>query len=120
MTYLLHALGCVCHVALLFLQQSNSDFLTLTCLLRSGKVSTETGGKVSTETGGKVSAETGGKVSAETGGKVSTETGGKVSTEIYIVSGKNDFFRSLELPFWLWKSLRYIVRPLEAPLQLIF
>jgi hypothetical protein len=49
MTYLLHALGCVCHVALLFLQQSNSDFLTLTCLLRSGKVSTETGGKVSTE-----------------------------------------------------------------------
>jgi hypothetical protein len=65
MTYLLHALGCVCHVALLFLQQSNSDFLTLTCLLRSGKVSTETGGKVSTETGGKVSTETGGKVSTE-------------------------------------------------------
>jgi len=83
MTYLLHALGCVCHVALLFLQQSNSDFLTLTCLLRSGKVSTEKGGKVSTETGGKVSTETGGKVSTETGGKVSTETGGKVSTEIY-------------------------------------
>jgi hypothetical protein len=73
MTYLLHALGCVCHVALLFLQQSNSDFLTLTCLLRSGKVSTETGGKVSTETGGKVSTETSGKVSAETGGKVSAE-----------------------------------------------
>jgi len=44
-------------------------------LLRSGKVSTETGGKVSTETGG--------KVSTETGGKVSTEKGGKVSTEIY-------------------------------------
>ena len=42
-------------------------------MLRSGKVSTETGGKVSTETGGKVSTETGGKVSAETGGKVSTE-----------------------------------------------
>jgi hypothetical protein len=85
MTYLLHALGCVCHVALLFLQQSNSDFLTLTCLLRSGKVSTEKGGKVSTETGG--------KVSTETGGKVSTETGGKVSTEIYTVSGCSSFIR---------------------------
>ncbi|MEQ1747510.1 MAG: hypothetical protein ABMA02_18920, partial [Saprospiraceae bacterium] len=36
---------CVCHVALSFLRQSNASFLTLTCLLRSGKVSTKTGGK---------------------------------------------------------------------------
>jgi hypothetical protein len=64
-TYLLHVLGCICHVALSYLRQSNTGFLTLTCLLRSGKVSTETGGKVSTEMGGKVSTEMGGKVWCE-------------------------------------------------------